>query len=104
MKIFQTKESESIFSEITIKNIKWLVVSICRSPNDSNMNWLFEEMTTSLDMALKKYDNRFIMTDFDIDMDEPDSQVCAQFNNFCDIFDLVTKKLVSAKTTHQGLI
>ena len=61
-------------------------------------------MTTSLDMALKKYENRFIMTDFDIDMDEPDSQVCAQFNNFCDIFDLVTKKLVSAKTTHQGLI
>ena len=28
MKIFQTKESESIFSEITTKNIKWLVVSI----------------------------------------------------------------------------
>ena len=51
-------------------------------------------MTTSLDMALKKYGNCIIMADFNIDMDEPDSQVCAQLNNFCDIFDLATKKLV----------
>ena len=73
MKIFQTKESESIFSEIIIKNIKWLVVSIYRSPNDSNMNMFFEEMSPSLDMALKKYENCINMGDFNIDMDKPDS-------------------------------
>ena len=73
MKIFQTKESESIFSEITIKNIKWLVVSIYRPPNDSNMNMFFEEMSPSLDMALKKYENCINMGDFNIDMDKPDS-------------------------------
>ena len=73
IKIFQTKESESIFSEITIKNIKWLVVSIYRPRNDSNMNTLFEDMTTSPDMALKRYENCIIMGYFNIDMDKPDS-------------------------------
>ena len=55
IKIFKTKESESIFSEITIKNIKWLAVSIYRPPDESNINKLFEERTTSLDMTLKKH-------------------------------------------------
>ena len=41
MKIFQTKESESTFSEITIRKIKWLVVRIYRPPNNSNMNSFF---------------------------------------------------------------
>ena len=41
VKIFQTKESESTFSEITIRKIKWLVVSIYRPPNNSNMNSFF---------------------------------------------------------------
>ena len=41
MKIFQTKESESLFSKITIKNIKRLLVSTYRPPNDSNMNKFF---------------------------------------------------------------
>ena len=47
----------------------------------------FEEMTTSIDMALRKYGNCIIIGDFDIDMDKPDSPACAQLNNFCDIFD-----------------
>ena len=35
--------------------MKWLV-SVYSLPNDSNMNKFFEKMTTSLDMALKKYE------------------------------------------------
>ena len=77
MKIFQFKKSESIFSEITIKNIKRLVVSIYRPPNDSNMIKFFKEMTTSLDMALKEYKNCIIMGDFNIDRDKPDSPACS---------------------------
>ena len=96
MKIFQTKESESIFSEITVKNIKWFVVGIYRLPNDSNMNKFFEEMTTSLDMALQKYGNCIIMGDFNIDMDKSDSPACAQLNDFCDIFDLAN--MINEKT------
>ena len=46
---------------MTLKNIKRLVFSICRPPNDSNINKSFEEMTISLDMALKKYENCIIM-------------------------------------------
>ena len=44
-------------------------------------------MTTSIDMALRKYGNCIIIGDFDIDMDKPDSPACAQLNDFCDIFD-----------------
>ena len=48
------KTSDSIFSKIMIKNIKWLVVSIYRPPNDSNMNKFFQEMTTFFGIALKR--------------------------------------------------
>ena len=91
MKIFQTKESESIFSGITIKNIKWLVVSIYGPPNDSNMNRFFEKTTTSLNMALKKHESCVIMGDFNIDMNKPDSPACAQLSYFCDILDLANE-------------
>ena len=49
------------------------MVSIYRPPIDSNINMLFEEMSPSLDMALKKYENCINMGDFNIDMDKPDS-------------------------------
>ena len=94
MKILQ--ESESIFSKITIENIKWLVVSIYRPSNYPNIIEFFEEMTTSLDMALKKYENCIIMGDFNIDMDKPDSTTCAQLNHFCDVFDL--SNMINEKT------
>ena len=87
MKIFQIKESESVFSEITIKNIKWLV-SVYSLPNESNMNKFFEKMTTSPDMALKKYEIWIIAGDYHVDMDKSDSLAYAQLNNFCDIFNL----------------
>ena len=87
-KNFQTEESDSIFSKITIKNIKWLVVSIYRPPNDSNMNKFFEEMTNFFGIALERYKNYLIMGDLNIDMDKPDSPAYAQLNDFCDIFDL----------------
>ena len=106
MEIFQTKESEPILSEITIKNIKWLVFIIYRTPNDSNVNKFFEEMTISLDMVFKKYKNCIIMGDFNIHMDKPYLPAYAQLNDICDTFDLanmIEKKLVSSKTTHQGL-
>ena len=77
VKVFQTKESESIYSEITIKSIKWLVVSIYRPQNHSNMKAFFEKMTTCFDMALKKYENCIIMRDFKVDMDNPDSPAYA---------------------------
>ena len=88
VKVFHTKESESIYSEITIKNIKWLVVSIYRPQNHSNMKAFFEKMTTCFDMALKKYENCFdialkkyenciIVRDFKVDMDKPDSPAYA---------------------------
>ena len=60
------------------------------------MNRFFEEMTTSLDIFLKKYENCIIMGDFNIDMDKPDSLACAQLNNFCDIFDLAN--MINEKT------
>ena len=88
MENFQTKESDSIFSKITIKNIKWLVVSIYRPPNDSNMNKFFEEMTNFFGIALERYKNYLIMGDLNIDMDKHDSPAYAQLNDFCDIFDL----------------
>ena len=70
--------------------MKWLMVSIFRLPNDSNMDKFFEEMTFSLGITLKKQDNCIIAGDFNIYMDEPDSPTLAPLNNFCDIFDLAS--------------
>ena len=39
--------------------------------NDASMNKFFEEMTNSLDMTFKKYENCIIMWDFNIDMGKP---------------------------------
>ena len=53
-------------------------------------------MTTSLDMALKKYETCNIAGDFRIDVDKPDSLAYAQLNNFCDIFHLAN--MINEKT------
>ena len=107
-KIFQTKESELVFSKITIINIKWLVVSIYRPPNDSNINKSFAEWGKirtrknavfghfSRSDALKNYEICIIMGDFNFDMDNPDLPVCAQLIDFCDIFDLAN--MINEKT------
>ena len=60
------------------------------------MNKFFEEMTTSLDMTPKKYENCIIKGDFNTDMDERDSPAYAQLNDFCDIFDL--PNIINEKT------
>ena len=52
------------------------------------MNKFFEKMTTSPDMALKKYEICIIAGDYHVDMDKSDSLAYAQLNNFCDIFNL----------------
>ena len=95
MKAFPTK-SESIFSGITIKNIKWLIVSIYRPPKDSNIKTFFEEMSVSLDKALQKYEKLTVMGDFNIDLDKPDSLNCPLLNEFCDMFDL--SNMINNKT------
>ena len=51
-------------------------------------------MTTSLDMAFKKYG--IIMGDINIDMDKPHSPAYAQLSDFCDIFGLAN--MITEKT------
>ena len=60
------------------------------------MNTSFEEMTTSLDMALRKCENGIIMGDFNIDMDKPDSLAYTQLKDFCDKFDYAN--MINEKT------
>ena len=68
LKEYETKQSESICSELTIANRKWICLNIYRPPNPNNMNTFFDEITACLSKAAVKYENIIIMGDFNIDI------------------------------------
>ena len=67
-KEYETKQSESIYSEFTIANRKWICLNIYRPPIQNNMNTFFDEITALLSKSAMKYENIIIMGDFDIDI------------------------------------
>ena len=68
LKEYETKQSESICSEFTIANRKWICLNIYRLPNPKNMNTFLDEITTSLSKAAVEYENIIIIGNFNIDV------------------------------------
>ena len=65
---YETKQNESICSEPTIANRKWICLNTYRPPLPNNINTFFDEITTSLSKAAIRYENIIIMGDFNIDI------------------------------------
>ena len=66
LKKYETKQSESICSEFTIANRKWICLNIYRPRNPNNKNTFFNEITACLSKAAVKYENIIIIGDFNI--------------------------------------
>ena len=103
---FDLKNFESICSEITIKNNKWFLLSVYRSPNSGNIPNFFFEMNKTLNRALSRYDNVIIMGDLNIDLYGLKVSGYEDLINFMALFDL--KNMVKTKTCvthgHESLI
>ena len=68
LKIFESRKSECICSEITISKKKWLCFSIYRPPSYDNLELFFDELSSSLSKASESYENLIVMGDFNIDI------------------------------------
>ena len=87
LKEYETKQSESICSELNIANRKWICLNIYRPPNPNNMNTFFDEITACLRKAAVKYENILIMGDFNIDIKNKGLGY-GKLDTFCDLFNL----------------
>ena len=87
LKEYGTKQSESICSEFTIANRKWICLNIYRLPNPNNMNNFFDEITACLSKAAVKYENIIIMGDVNIDIKNKGFGY-GKLDTFCDLFNL----------------
>ena len=87
LKEYETKQSESICSELTIANRKWLCLNIYRPPNPNNMNTFFDEITVCLSKVAVKCENIIIMGYFNIDIQNKRLGY-DKLDTFCDFFNL----------------
>ena len=103
-KDFELTSFSSISSELTINNIKWLVLSFYRKPYGNNIVNFFDELSMSMNRAFCNYDNIIIMGDINIDNDQISS--FEKLSNFCDTFSF--KNLIKDNTcfthNHQSSI
>ena len=78
---------EVIFSEVTISNKNWIIISIYIPPHYSNLLAFFKELGKYLNQACENYDNFIIMGDFNIDIRQtnPESH---KLDGFCSLFSL----------------
>ena len=90
------KNSEVICSELTVRNKRWIIFSFYRPPNTSNSNEFFNELETSLDQAMKIYDNVIVIGDINIDLHDPNSVGLGNLTALCETYNL--KNLIKTKT------
>ena len=64
---FENPEIECICSELMVCKKRWVVFSVYRPPEASNMELFFRKLSSSLYSSLNKYDNVIIMIDINID-------------------------------------
>ena len=87
LKEYKTKQSESICSELTIANWKWICLNIYRPQNPNNMNTFFDEITACLYKAAVKYENIIIIGDFNLDVKNKGLGY-GKLGTFCKLFYL----------------
>ena len=95
--IYETKNTESICVEITIKKRKWGILFSYRPPTEINLKLFFEETTQSANQVLSKFDNNIIAGDFNIDTGSKNCNKFKQFADFCHTFNLT--KQINIKTS-----
>ena len=106
LKDFELKYFESICSEISVRNTKWFLLSVYRSPNSSNITDFFFVLNQILNRAVSKYDNMIIMGDFNIDIDDQKITGFEELKTHMVMFDLTN--LIKTKTCitwgHESLL
>ena len=94
--ILETPSLELLCSELIVNKKKWIVYSIYRPPDSSNMDAFFSDLSITLNSALDKYDNIIVMGDINIDTLNKQDTGYSRIVSFCDVFGL--SNLVTAKT------
>ena len=89
---------ECIYSDLMVCKKRWVIVSIYRPPEASNLELFFKEMSSSLNSALDKYENVIIMGDINIDTHDIHHPGNTKLISFCDVYGL--SNLVKDKTCY----
>ena len=61
---YESINIEVICSELTISNRNWIIFSIYRSPDYSNLLAVFKELENNVNQASESYDNFIVIEDF----------------------------------------
>lgn len=72
-------------SVLTIRNKKWIIISIYRPPSYLNLTQFFYELEKILNNALSKCDNIIVLGDINIDFYNPSGSGYGQMQSLCDI-------------------
>ena len=83
---FETKISESIYSELLISKKKWLCMCIYHPPNYDKLSTFLEEITSSLNKAALKFETFIVMGDFNMDANAPGPGK-DKLDKFCNLFE-----------------
>ena len=94
--ILETRSLELLCSELVVNKKKWIVYSIYRPPDSSNIDAFFTDLSIKLNSALDKYENIIVMGDINIDTLNKQDTGYNRIVSFCDVFGL--SNLVTAKT------
>ena len=81
------KDFQVIPFEITLKNQKWLIISVY-NPDRNDGNLFLENLTMLLDFYLRSYDSYVIIGDMNL---EPDRNPMKQFIDDNNIYNLIKK-------------
>lgn len=91
-------EIESLFIELKLNNVKWLIQGIYidnRICQIKNSRLTFVRLQS--DLITTKYDNLLLIGDLNYDLNKTEKSL----RNVCDIFDLTSPPLVSQKVLTQ---
>eukprot|EP00794_Sanderia_malayensis_P003824 gene3824-4356_t len=81
---FEVSSLELICSELTVNKKKWIIYSIYRPPERSNLDSFFSALSLSLNSALDKYDNVILMGDININTFDKADAAYQKLASFCD--------------------
>ena len=94
IKQLETKNSEVICSELTVKMIKWVIFSIYRPSSPTNLTRISLLNSRKFKKFLAELEH--VMADIDIDLNKPNDCGFDSLAHFCDTYNL--KYLIKGNT------
>ena len=85
---FESPAIEIICSDLMVCKKRWVIFSIYRPPDASNLELFFRELSSCLNAALDKYDNVMIMGDINIDTHDIQHPGYTKLISFCNVFGM----------------